>query len=439
MKEELCPKDHAEALAVFRAQVIGSLMCRQYEDHGAFSEALRELSAQPVRAPGSEVSRRYAASTLERWYYAYKKDGLAGLHPRRASTGHAQALTVAQRELLLQIRRDHPRVSASLILRTLVAERRVGKDAISAPTLRRMYAGAGLDRRSLSQGDQHARRRWQTPEPNVLWHSDVCHGPALRIDGRAVPLRIHALLDDHSRYVVAIQACTTERESEMLALMVKAMRLHGAPELLYLDNGATYTGKALATGCSRLGIGLLHAKPYDPRARGKMERFWRTLREQCLDHCAGLGSLHDVQVRLLAWLDQHYHATAHSALMGRSPATAYEAHDKTEVSESMLREALLVRGRRRVRGDGTVPIAGTDFEVKQGYLAGQNVTVARSLLDPTAMPWVEHEDQRLMLAPVDAVANAKRRKPTRPRTGLDAVPFDPPAAMLERALKGGAR
>lgn len=438
MKEELGPKDHAEALAVFRAQVIGPLLCRQYLGHGAFSEALRELASQPVRPPGSEVSRRYAASTLERWFYAYKKDGLSGLHPRRTCTGHAQALTDEQRELLLQIRRDHPRVSAALILRTLIAEQRLAEGLVSEPTLRRLYARAGLDRRSLSQGQPQARRRWQTPAPNMLWHSDVCHGPALRVEGRAVPLRIHALLDDHSRYVVAIQACTTERESEMLALMTKAMRLHSAPELLYLDNGATYTGKALATACSRLGIGLLHAKPYDPQARGKMERFWRTLREQCLDHCAGLGSLHAVQVRLLAWLDQHYHRAAHSALMGKSPAAVYEAHAKAEVSESMLHEALLVRGRRRVRGDGTVSIAGTDFEVQQGYLAGKLVTVARSLLDPTAMPWVEHEEQRLPLAPVDAVANAKRRKQSRPRTGLDAVPFDPPAAMLKAALKGGA-
>jgi transposase InsO family protein len=63
-------------------------------------------------------------------------------------------------------------------------------------------------------------------------------------------------------------------------------------------------GDALATLYSRLGIGRLHAKPHDPQARGKMERFWRTLREQCLDHVGELVSLHDVQVRLLAWLDR---------------------------------------------------------------------------------------------------------------------------------------
>lgn len=435
MPEDLKPKDHAEALAVFRAQVIGPLLQQQHDDHGALSDTLRQLAAQPRRPPGSDVSRCYAASTIERWYYAYKKSGLSGLKPQRQASGYAHALTDAQRQLLLQTRRDHPGASASLILRTLIAQDNLPKGAISAPTLRRMYRRAGLDRRSLSQSDAHARRRWQTHAPNVLWHSDVCHGPALRVDGRAVPLRIHALLDDHSRYVLAVQACTNEREAEMLALMVKAARLHGLPQMLYLDNGATYSGKALATMCSRLGTGLLHAQPYDPQARGKMERFWRTLREQCLSHCGGLPSVHAVQVRLLAWLDQHYHCTPHSALMGKTPAQVYTAGECKPVSEEMLREALIVHGKRRVRRDGTVSIAGTDFEVKQGYLAGQNVVVARSLLDPSEPPWLEHEEQRHVLHPVDSEANAKRPRPKRPTTGLDAVPFDPATALLKLATK----
>lgn len=437
--DELSAKDRAEALALFRAQVIGPLLCREPSSHGELSAALRDLAQQPVRAPGAEVSRCYAASTLERWYYAFKKRGLAGLHSRSRQQGHALGLTAEQRELLLSIRRDHPRVSAALIVRTLVAQGRLTQGTVSASTVRRLYAEQGLDRQSLVSGAREARRRWQVQAPNGLWHSDVCHGPALRIDGRAAPLRIHALLDDHSRYVVAIAATHTERESEMLALMVKALRVHGGPDVLYLDNGSTYSGHALATACGRLGIGLVHAKPYDPQARGKMERFWRTLREQCLDHCEGLGSLHDVQVRLLAWLDQHYHVTAHSALMGKSPAQVYLEHEPEHISEWMLHEALLVRGRRRMRRDGTVSIAGCDFELHEGYLAGRLVVVARSLLDPTEPPWVEHEGQRLALHPVDAEANAKRPVMHKLRTGIDAVSFDPPSVLLDLALARGKK
>ncbi len=318
MTDSLKPKDHAEALALFRAQVLGPLLCRDGLPHGERTEALRELSQTPVRPPGSKVSRCYAVATLERWLYAYRQGGLGALEPRRRNDrGAAQALSTEQRKLVLDIRTEHPRASAALILRTLEADGRLPAQLITASTLRRLYRAEGLDRSSLAQRGAPARRRWQAPRPNALWHADVCHGPALRVEGRAVPLRIHAILDDHSRFVVAIQACATERESEMLALLVKAVRLFGLPAVLYLDNGPTYSGDALRTACGRLGISLVHAKPHDPQARGKMERFWRTMQEQCLQHLGPMSSLHDVQVRLLAWLDLHYLATPHAALLGR--------------------------------------------------------------------------------------------------------------------------
>ena len=92
----------------------------------------------------------------------------------------------------------------------------------------------------------------------------------------------------------------------MLAVLVRAVRRFGPPGALYLDNGATYRGTTLALACARMGTTLIHAKPYDAPARGKMERFWRTSREGCLDHVGSLGSLHDLNVRIWAWLDTHY-------------------------------------------------------------------------------------------------------------------------------------
>lgn len=437
MTDELTPKDHREAVAIFRAQVIGPLACREQLGRGELATELRHLSEQTFMPPGAMVSRRYSVPTLQRWYYAYRRGGLPALEPAgRSDRGHGRALDDDQQKLLVDIRKDHPRVSAALILRTLVLDGRLPHDLITEATLRRFYLERGLDRRTLAASDREPRRRWQAARPNELWHADVCHGPSLRVDGRTVPLRIHGILDDHSRELVALQACTTEMESEMLRIFVGALRLCGAPDLLYLDNGATYTGHTLATACSRLGIGLVHAKAYDPEARGKMERLWRTLREQCLDHVGHLGSLHEVQIRLLAWRDKHYRVTPHSALMGRCPAEVYEAHPAEQIPESMLREALMTRTRRRVRRDGTLSIAGRDFELDQSYLAGRVVTVARSLLDPTEAPWVEHEGQRLSLRLVDAVANARRPRASRGTSGVDTVPFDPPSALVGHLLGG---
>jgi hypothetical protein len=227
-------------------------------------------------------------------------------------------------------------------------------------------------------------------------------------------------------------------EVDMLSLLVGAVRRHGPPEALYLDNGPIYCGQTLSLACARMGTALVHAKPYDAPARGKMERFWRTLREGCLDFAAGVGSLHDLNVRLYAFVDEHYHKAAHGGLMGRSPASVYEAAPRApdDFDEARLRAALTVHVRRRVRRDSTLSMDGEDWETDLGFLAGRLVTVSRCLVDPGEPPWLEHEGKRFPLHPVDPVANATR---PRSRGNLDAphpsrVDFDPATGRLDRML-----
>lgn len=433
----LAPKDHAEAVAIFRSEIVGALT-RKDLDHGELRAAFRILSEERFRSPGIDTTRRYSVATLERWYYAYKAGGLAALRPAlRSDCGHAQELTAEQRQLLLDIRKEHRSASVPLILRTLVADGRLAEGAVSQATVRRLYVAHGLDRVPMREGGgQKTRLRWEAASPGALWHADVCHGPALTIDGKSRPLRIHALLDDASRFVVAIEARHTERETDMLEILVRALRRHGPPDVLYLDNGSTYVGEVLRTACARLGISLLHARPYDAPARGKMERFWRTLREGCLDHLGSLASLHDVEVRLYAFLDEHYHRAPHASLMGKVPGAAFAARERKpdDLDEQKLKDALTVRERRRVRADTTVSVDGQDWELDQGFLAGRVVTVGRSLIDGS--PWVEHEGQRLPLHPVDPRANAHRRRPPRRPGAPDearVTPFDPAGALLYRA------
>jgi len=161
----------------------------------------------------------------------------------------------------------------------------------------------------------------------------------------------------------------------MLRLMVRALRRGPRPDALYLDNGSTYSGDTLATACPRLGMRLLHAQPYDPQARGKMERFWRTLRQGCLDYVGELSSLHDVRARVHAFVEQHYHCAPHASLMGRSPGQVWATHTRHELclDENTLEKALTVRARRRIRGDGTLSIGGLEWEAAQSFIAGTTV------------------------------------------------------------------
>ena len=199
----------------------------------------------------------------------------------------------------------------------------------------------------------------------------------------------------------------------MVDLFANALTLHGKPDALYLDNGATYRGSVLATACGRLGVGLLHAKPYDPEARGKMERFWRTLREQALDHIGQVRSLDEVEQKLRNWLIRFYQVSPHAGILGRAPAAVYAEDDqKTLVDAAALRDALLVRAQRRVRKVSTLGIDGKQYEIAHGYLAGQVVTVRTCLLD--SQPVLEHQGRSYPLRPVDPVHNGHTRRQALP-------------------------
>jgi transposase InsO family protein len=424
----LVPRDHAEAVALFRAEIIGAL-ARSELSHGEFAAEIRKLAKRKYRPPGRRATKQYGASTLERWFYAYRRGGLVALRPdARSDRGRARDLTPEQRELLLDVRREHPGASAPLILRTLVLDGRLPKGAVSVSTVTRLFQDAKLPRGVRASG--HTRLRWQADHPGALFHGDVCHGPALRIGTTTKPLRIHALLDDASRFVVALEAHHTEREDDMLDLFIATLRRHGAPDALYLDNGSTYRGDDLRLACERLGITLIHASPGDAPARGKMERFWRTLRGGCLDHLGTMTSLHDVQARLIAFLDEHYHRTPHGGLFGKSPSEAWASATTRAIDEPTLAAALTTTVRRRVRKDGTLDVRGHAWQLDESFLAGAVVTVAVDMAGAAA-PVVEHDGRRYALHPVDAVAAGKtRRKPPAPPT--PTVPFDPAGVLLDR-------
>ncbi len=425
--DKLVPKDHGEAVAVFRSQVIGPLVHRTLV-RGELREALAALSAQAFRYPGSDVTRCFSVPTLLRWCRRFRTGGLPALVPKpRSDRGHAQALEAKTRDLVLAVRRDNAGASARLIVRTLEENGLLAKGLVSASTVRRLLKDAGLDRTTLrvSTGGT-TRLRWEAEFAGSIWQGDVCHGPLIGAEGRWLRPMIHGLMDDKSRFVVALEARATEKEEDMLSLLVATMRRWGRPDTLYLDNGSTYIGAALATACARLGIALLHPRPYDPEARGKIERFWRTLREKCLAFIPTEITLPELQRRLDLFLKTHYQHEPHEGLLGDSPGIVWASRRTHATSEQELADALTLEKDRRVTKDGVISIDGRSFEVRQSFLAGHRVKVRSCLVAGLpVVAEVEHDGHRYQLKLLDRAANATTRRSPRTESPRGNTPFDP--------------
>jgi hypothetical protein len=164
-----------------------------------------------------------------------------------------------------------------------------------------------------------------------------------------------------------------------------------------------------------------------------MERFWRTLRAGCLDHLGTMTSLHDVQARLLAFLDAHYHEAPHGGLFGKVPGDVWQGVRLRAVDEKTLAVALTTRARRRVRRDGTLDVDGTPWQLDQSFLAGALVTVAVDMTG-SAAPVVEYDGRRYTLRPVDAIAAGKTRRKPIASTPTTSTPFEPADALLDQLV-----
>ena len=436
MPMSLPEPNRAEAIALFRLGVVGDLLTRDLAP-GELRDELVTRAALYYRPPGAPASRTFHWKTLQAWYYAAKHGGHRALISPSRRKGFGIGLSPETRELLLQIRREHPSAAAGLILEVAVQQGLVEQDEVSPSTLRRLFAAAGVSRSSTTRTDRRERRRWDAGRVGALWHGDVCHIWVRSLAGVPRKILVHGLLDDHSRYVPVLEARETEQEVDMLSVLCAALLRFATPDVLYLDNGSCYRGETLALACARLGIRLVHAQPYDPQARGKMERFWRTLRQRCTNHLPPGASLHDVNAALLAFLDAEYHVRPHAGLMGEPPIKRFHAGLGAlgrPRSAKELADALEVTVKRRIGNALTFSLEGRLFEVRGRHLAGKTAAV---VLDPfTGTPLrVAVDATPVVFGPCDMVANRRRGRGEAAPLPEPTVPFDPIAALLQKARK----
>jgi putative transposase len=437
MSVKLPEPSKAEAIALFRLGVVGDLLARDLPT-GDLRAELLDRASRHYRPPDARATRTFHWKTLQAWYYAAKHGGLASLHPSSRKQGFALGLTPDQRTLLIEIRAAHPSSPANLILDVAVREGIIAADQISASTLRRLFQAHGVPRSIADRASRRDRRRWEAAHVGALWHADVAHVWVRDLDGTPRKIYVHGMLDDHSRYVVALEARSSELETDALAVLCTALLRLPSPDVFYVDNGACYRGDVLARSCAKLDIKLVHAKSKDPKARGKMERFWRTMRTRCTDHLGRGATLQDVNAALLAFLDVDYNGRPHEGLMGETPSKRFhaglEALPRPCTAKEIAR-ALEIAVTRRVAGDGTFSFEGRTFEVQGRHLLHKVIELTTDPFTGTILA-SSYKGAPIITGLCDPKLNRSRRRAE--ATDNDTprpVPFDPIAALLAQARK----
>jgi putative transposase len=366
--------DRAQEIGLFRWQVISeatdvSLSARE---RGAL---VRALAAREHLGPGGRWVR-VSRNTVDRWVRWYREGGFEALvpAPRRQPNQTPERLL----ELAIALRREQPARTAAQIHRIILESE--GRSP-SARTILRHLAAAGLPWKGGQIG--RALGRFEAAHRNELWTGDALHGPL--IDGRRAFL--FCFIDDHSRLLVGYQWAGREDVLNASRALRAGIASRGLPKAVYVDNGSPFVSGQLLRACAVLNIRLIHSRPGRPEGRGKIERAFRTIRQQLLVEFEDRppSSLQELNQTFQAWVEQVYHRRVHSET-GQTPLERFLALGPPRLpAERSLREAFRWSERRTVSRTGTVGMHGNSYEVDPG-LAGWRVDL---IFDPLELADVE--------------------------------------------------
>lgn len=295
-----------------------------WKESSAMSERV-EFVQEALKADANirALCREYGITprTGYKWIRRYQTQGEKGLYERSRRPKRSPHKSSPEfEEAVLRVRSSHPAWGARKIRWQLVEE---GLSPIaSASTIT-----AILHRHDRIQPDQsekhHVFQRFEMDQPNQLWQMDFKGHFEMANGSRCHPLTV---LDDHSRFLVSLKACHAERSKVVRFRLESIFEEYGLPERMLMDNGSVWQGyhTGLTFWLVRLGIQVVHGRPYHPQTQGKDERLHRTLKEELLQQQQPFFDLKDCQEKFEIWRTMYNSQRPHQALDMQPPATHYQ-------------------------------------------------------------------------------------------------------------------
>src|SRR5882757_7764315 len=314
--------DERRALGLFRFGVLGPLVSARLE-HGDRTAYFTEAAARHHLMPPDGRIVRLSARTIESWFYLYKHGGFDALVPDvRADKGTSRVLGADLADLVLRAKREKPRRSLRRIIRMLERAGVVTKGQLSRATVHRLLAAEGISARPV-RGPSAERRSFIAEHAGDLCVGDAMHprAPVIGRDGKLHKVILFSQIDNATRFILHSYLAVVPGESAAAQEygLKQVILKYGPPRAYYVDRGPAYISQSLRDICADLGIHLVHAGAGDAEAKGVIERWHRTWREEVEDELPDAPlTVDDLAAKHWAWLGAEYHATTCSTRPPRS-------------------------------------------------------------------------------------------------------------------------
>jgi transposase InsO family protein len=402
---------HDEAL--WRFGIISPLLHRA-QDGPSLRARIEALARKPYIAPDGRHKQLHA-DTIRHWLYRYNALGIQGLGNKPRKDRGATSLPRQLQDALRELRKTNPQLSIKRLLDQLMEKQLWDGRTPSRSAIYRFTAANALTR--TAPRHQPPVRPFQYPFFGDLWSADFLHGPKVRVGRQLKKTYLHVIIDDATRYVVAGGFHPAENTESLLSDLMLAIRRFGIPKRFYTDNGPAYRGKHLRLVAAKFRIALPHTPPYRPRGRGKIERFFRGVRDGFLRGRAQT-SLPKLNTDFNLWLT-NYHHTPHRAL-GLSPLNRKlidQGEQLRQVDPTCnINDLFRMETTKTVASDGCVRMWGKRFQVPDA--------IPKERIRVYYLPWMRQHilvgPDKLVAKPLQLTDNAYRFD--QPRRGYDNKP-----------------
>ncbi len=373
------------------------------------------------------LSRSFTWRTIESWFCRYRKRGITGMQNQTRSDKGTRRKVVIE-DVLEAIEQVLPSLhgknySKRQIYRRCIERGLLRRENIAPNTFNRIVNQYQLLKKDSETTSKH-RLAFSKQHANQMWQADTMFGPYLKINDVSIQSKLICFIDDASRVICHGEFFLQENIDTLTKALRAALYKRGVPEQLYVDNGSIYSSKEITLICARLGAILSHTPIRDGAAKGKIERFFRTVRECFLTQKLDLSSLDALNRQFITWVEDQYNSQTHSAI-GMKPI------DRFGLDLSRIRflppshatdELFYVEENRQVKKDNTFSLKNIRYEAPADLRDCQiQVRFDRNTRSSVI---VYYKDQRIGQATfLDLIAND--RHPPKPQsTGQAPSPLN---------------